>query len=48
MSAVSHLVAGRRGLIGGGAWESKSGTTGAQMTLTAWAQLLEINGGAWD
>lgn len=47
ISAVSLHVADHRGLVGGGAWESKAGTLGHLMTDLAWDRLVDVNGGTW-
>ncbi|MFZ2242990.1 MAG: hypothetical protein WAV90_26115 [Gordonia amarae] len=39
----SHLVAGRRSLLGGGAWESKHGSLGSVMENVAWSRLRNIH-----
>lgn len=48
ISALSLLVTGHRGLIGGGAWESKSGTIGQLMTDLAWDRLIDLQRGSWQ
>lgn len=48
ISAVSLLVTGHRGLVGGGAWEDKAGSVGDQMTDLAWDRLLDVNDGTWS
>lgn len=40
----SHLVTGRRSLLGGGAWESKPGTLGWHMERVAWSRLRQVTG----
>ncbi|MDI9928673.1 hypothetical protein [Rhodococcus sp. IEGM 1341] len=40
----SHLVTGRRSLLGGGAWESKPGTLGFVMERVAWSRLRQVSG----
>lgn len=40
----SHLVTGRRSLLGGGAWESKPGTLGFVMASVAWSRLRQVSG----
>lgn len=47
ISALSLLVTGHRGLVGGGAWESKSGSIGQLMTELAWDRLVDVRGGTW-
>jgi len=47
ISAVSLLVTGHRGLVGGGAWESKAGTIDQLMTDLAWDRLVDVSGGGW-
>ena len=47
ISAVSLLVVGHRGLIGGGAWEYKAGTVGARMQNLTWDRLVDLNRGTW-
>lgn len=47
ISAVSLHVAGHRGLIGGGAWESKAGTIDQLMTDLAWDRLVDVSSGIW-
>jgi len=42
ISELSHLTAGRRSLLGGGAWESKRGTLGAKMERVAWSRLQQV------
>ncbi|MEV8183402.1 hypothetical protein [Specibacter sp. NPDC078692] len=42
MYAWSHLITGSRSLIGGGAWESKPGTTGDVMERVAWSRLCDL------
>lgn len=48
ISALSLLVTGHRGVIGGGAWESKVGTIGHLMTDLAWDRLVDLQGGTWQ
>lgn len=48
ISAVSLLITGHRGLVGGGAWESKAGTIGHRMTDLAWDRLVDLQGGTWQ
>lgn len=48
ISALSLLVAGHRGVIGGGAWESKFDTLGDRMTDLAWDRLYQVNGQSWS
>lgn len=40
----SHLVTGRRSLLGGGAWEAKPGTLGYSMEKVAWSRLRQVSG----
>ncbi|WP_278262840.1 hypothetical protein [Nocardia sp. AG03] len=40
----SHLVTGRRSLLGGGAWESKPGSLGYVMERVAWSRLRQVRG----
>lgn len=47
ISAVSLLVTGHRGLIGGGAWESKKASLGELMTELAWGRLVDVQDGDW-
>lgn len=47
ISAVSLLTNGHRGLIGGGAWESKTGTIAELMTDLAWDRLVDLEGINW-
>ena len=47
ISAVSLLTVGHRGVIGGGAWETKGGTLGALMTDLAWDRLVDVAGSGW-
>lgn len=47
ISALSLLVTGHRGLVGGGAWESKTGTIGQLMTNLAWGRLIDVQNGSW-
>lgn len=47
ISALSLHVAGHRGLIGGGAWESKANTLDALMTDLAWDRLADVSNGTW-
>lgn len=47
ISAVSLHVTGHRGLIGGGAWESKGETIDHLMTDLAWDRLVDVNNGSW-
>lgn len=42
--ACSLYVAGRRSLLGGGAWEAKKGSLGADMEWTAWYRLRQVMG----
>lgn len=48
ISAISLHVVGHRGLVGGGAWESKVGTIDQLMTNLAWDRLVDVNGGTWQ
>lgn len=48
ISTLSLLVTGHRGLIGGGAWESKSGTIGQLITDLAWDRLVDLQSGSWQ
>lgn len=47
ISALSLLATGHRGLVGGGAWESKAGTVADLMTELAWDRLVDLQGGSW-
>ncbi|MDQ0648637.1 hypothetical protein QFZ53_002833 [Microbacterium natoriense] len=42
ISALSLLVTGHRGLIGGAVWESKTGSICQLMTSLAWDRLVEM------
>lgn len=48
LSSLSLLVTGHRGLVGGGAWESRVGTLGDRMTDMAWDRLVDLQGGTWQ
>lgn len=40
--AASHLAAGRRSILGGGAWENKSGKLPERMSGVAWRRMVEL------
>lgn len=42
ISEVSHLAVGHRGIIGGGAWDSKRGTLANRMMPIAWDRMTEV------
>lgn len=48
ISAVSLLTVGHRSIVGGGAWESKTGTIGHLMTDLAWDRLCDVLGVSWE
>jgi hypothetical protein len=43
ISECSRILAGHRGLLGGGAWESKSGTVASRMASSAWARIHDLH-----
>lgn len=42
ISECSRLIAGHRGLLGGGAWESRPDSVGGRMARVAWARIKDL------
>lgn len=41
--SASHLATGRRSILGGGAWESKSGSLADHMASVAWDRMVAVS-----